>query len=165
MAWMAPIAVAAHQKQEEAAMLKKLMDADPEGRYEFKIIRAGINGFRNQEYFDQVLDIEMQGSWEFVEKIDNARVVLRRSINSKMQDVHLNADYDPYRINYGSGNANAPAILLGLVMLVGLMFLFGYQYMQKDTGIGSDGSPTPMIIVAITLFLLVMLVMVKLKRK
>ena len=163
MAWMAPIAAAAHQKQEEAALLKKLVEVDPEGRYEFKIIRGGINAFRNQEYLNQVLDKEMQGSWEFVEKIDNARVVLRRSNKSKLQDVHLDPDYDPYRINYGTGNANVIAILMGLSILVGLMFLFGYKVMQQKGGNGS--TPTPMIIVAITVFLLVMVVMVKLKRK
>ena len=165
MAWMAPIAAAAHQKQEEATMLKKLMDADPDGRFEFKIIRGGINAFRNQDYLLQVLDKEMQGSWELAEKIDNGRVVLRRGINSKLQDEHLDADYDPYGVNYGSGNSNAVAILLGLVLLVGLMFFAGYQLMQQDTGITTGESSTPMIIIAITVFLLIFVVKVKLKRK
>ena len=165
MAWMAPIGAAAHQKHEEVELLRKLKEADPDGKYEFKIIRAGINGFRSQDYLNQVLDSEMQGSWELAEKIDNARIILRRTIHSRTKDVHLDPDYDPYRVNYGTGSVNIVAVLLGLSVLVGVMFLFGYLNMERDTAMAGDGSATPMIMLAIGVFLLVLLVIVKIKRK
>jgi hypothetical protein len=166
MAWMAPISAAAQQRQEEMALLSKLREADEQGRYEFKIIRAGLNGFRNQDYLDQVLDTEMQGSWEFVEKIDNGRVILRRTLTSKAKDIHLDVDYDPYRINYGSGNANIMGIVIGLILLVGIMFFFGFQVLGRGTEEAVNGLSMPMIILSVgILLLLLIVVLLKLKRK
>jgi hypothetical protein len=163
MGWIAPVAAAAHQRNEEAEMVKKLKNLDPEGRFEYKIVRGGLNDFHNQEYLQQVLDAERQGSWEFVEKIDNARIILRRSKHSQLQDNYLDPDYIPYRTSYGTGSANVVGILVGLLILVGLMFLFGYQVLSPDTGKASPSNSV--ILISVILFLLIIAVIVKIKRK
>ena len=165
MAWIAPIAAAAHHRQEEAELLDKLKKLDPEGRYEFKIIRGSIKTFRNDDYLQEVLDIERQGGWEFVEKIDNTRVVLRRLRNLNLKEMNPEPDYDPYRVQYDNMNANALAILLGLVVLVGFMLVFGKGLANQDAVVNDSESSSPVIIIAITVFILLMVVLVKIRRK
>jgi hypothetical protein len=165
MAWMAPVAVAAQQKKEEAAMIQKIQNADPEGKYEYKIIRSEMNAFRNQDYLQEILDIESQGSWHVVEKIDNARVILRRPTSAQVQDIHLDTEYDPYRVNYGSGSVNVIAILLGLLVLVGSMFFLGYQVMQNRPELIRQQAGMPYIVFSVVLFLMIFLLFVKFGKK
>jgi len=167
MAWMAPIAAAGHQRKEEAELLKILMEEDPDGQYEFKIVRGSITTFRSDEYLQEMLDIENQGGWEFVENIDNVRVVLRRPVTfSRRNDNGYDPDYDPYRVHYDRMNPNAIAVIVGLLLLGGVIILTGILLTRQLPGFGEgENSSVPIIFIAIIIILFFQIVMVRMRRK
>src|SRR5450432_1884352 len=77
------------------------MNSDSSGAVEYKILRSVTNAFRDRARFQSALDEEAKAGWELVEKLDNARVRLRRSIGCRKNDSNL--EVDPYRIWVGMG--------------------------------------------------------------
>ena len=163
MGWVAPIAAAAQQKKEEKYFLEKLREADPEGIYEFKVLQGGFSTFTNADDLQRILDIERQGSWDFVEKIDNKRVILRRPKKSKTQDAYRDESYEPYGIYYGASKKTTVSLIIGLLLIVGFLFMFGIFQARSSNLL--DVSSMPMVITALSIFVLIVLMSIKKRLK
>ena len=99
-----------------------LMNTDPSGEVEYKIIRSSTGAFKDPTKFRAALDEEARAGWELVEKLDNSRARLRRSTKFRKNDAGLGQD--PYRTQVGiSEGALAIGIVAGVV--VGLALLLG----------------------------------------
>jgi hypothetical protein len=114
-------AAAALQRQEQEEEMT-LMNTDPSGAVEYKIIRSATGAFNNPTKFRTALHEEARAGWELVEKLDDYRARLRRSTECRKGDAGLSQD--PYRTHVGiSENALTIWILVGVV--VGLALLVG----------------------------------------
>ena len=89
------------------------MNTDTTGAFEYKIIRSITNAFRTPAFFQQTLQEEAQAGWELVEKLDDGRVRLRRSIECRSNDAHLTQD--PYRTQIGMGEIQMAFTIMGCV--------------------------------------------------
>ena len=95
-----------------------LMNTDPSGAVEYKIIRSATGAFKDPAKFRAALDGEARAGWELVEKLDNARARLRRSSECRKNDAGLG--HDPYRTQIGIGEgALTVGIVLGILVMVG----------------------------------------------
>lgn len=97
------------------------MNTDSTGAFEYKIIRSITNAFRTPAFFQQTLQEEAQAGWQLVEKLDDGRVRLRRSIECRSNDTHLTQD--PYRTRIGMSEVNLVFVILGSVF--GTLALIG----------------------------------------
>lgn len=87
--------------------------------WEFKIVRANREVFRDRKTFQQLCEEESQAGWILLEKLDDRRVRFKRPI--ALREI-VNPDLlaiDPYRSHYGS--AARPGVWL--VAIVGLVLL------------------------------------------
>jgi hypothetical protein len=76
-----------------------LMNSDPSGEFEYKIIRSAMGAFKDPSKFRAALDEEARAGWELLEKLDNSRARLRRSTDCRNGDAGLGQD--PYRTQVG----------------------------------------------------------------
>jgi hypothetical protein len=105
--------------------------ADPSGAVEYKIIRSATGAFKDPTKFRAALEEEAGAGWELVEKLDDSRARLRRSVAWRQKDAELSQD--PYRIQVGlsqsalalwvtcgtlAGMALVVAIVIGVLALV-----------------------------------------------
>ena len=101
-----------------------LMNTDPSGTVEYKIIRSVTGAFKNPAKFRAFLEEEARAGWDLVEKLDNNRARLRRSIECRKRDSELGQD--PYRTQVGMSETALvlwiliPA-LLGIPLVVGVV--------------------------------------------
>ena len=93
-----------------------LMNTDPTGAVEYKIIRSATGAFKDPAKFRAALDEEARAGWELVEKLDNSRARLRRSTECRKDDARLGQD--PYRTQVGIGEG---ALTIGIVAGVFLL--------------------------------------------
>ena len=116
MAWIAPIAVAAAQQEEEAKAIAEL-----EQRYgrawEFKVLRSMAFAFDNTDRLEEALQEESAAGWQLTMQLDGNRLILRRPVTARQNDVLLGDNYNPYREHYGSGHVWLMALVFGLVAL------------------------------------------------
>jgi hypothetical protein len=135
MAWIAPIAVAAREKEEEEerAMVEWLEGQEGgDGRYEYKILRSSFGAFANRTKRQAALDEEARAGWELAAKLDNDRLILRRPVSMRGADPVLPPEVDPYRVQVG---ANLP-VIVGLLIAVLLgMVVFGFAAVGGGGGI------------------------------
>ena len=101
-----------------------LMNTDPSGTIEYKIIRSVTGAFKDPVKFRAALDEEARAGWELAEKFDNSRARLRRSIECRTRDAGLGQD--PYRTQIGMSEAAFAIsiivyVLLGVGLLIGLV--------------------------------------------
>ena len=101
------------------------LNSDPSGVVEYKIIRSATGAFKNPAKFRAALEEEARAGWELVEKLDDSRVRLRRSIAWRQKDGEL--AQDPYRIKVGMSESVlalwiALGALAGTAVLIGLVF-------------------------------------------
>ena len=101
-----------------------LMNTDPSGAVEYKIIRSATGAFKDPAKFRAALDEEARAGWELVEKLDNSRARLRRSTECRQRDAELGQD--PYRTQVGMSEAALVlsiivAVLLGVALLIGVV--------------------------------------------
>ena len=94
------------------------LNSDPSGAVEYKIIRSAAGGFKKPEKFRAALEEEARAGWELVEKLDDSRVRLRRSIVWRQKDGEL--AQDPYRIKVGIRDS-----VLALWIVAGLAIIGG----------------------------------------
>lgn len=102
------------------------MNTDSSGEFEYKIIRSVTNAFRTPAFFQQTLHEEAQAGWQLVEKLDDGRVRLRRSVEWRIKDAHLTQD--PYRTRVGMGEMKLVFVILGSIfgtlITIGLVVFF-----------------------------------------
>ncbi len=116
----AAAAAAKRKRDDEEEEEVTPFNSDPSGAVEYKIIRSVTSAFRNPAKFRAALEEEARAGWELVEKLDDARVRLRRSIAWRQKDGEL--AQDPYRTRVGMRESMlALWIVLGSLALVGLM--------------------------------------------
>ena len=97
------------------------MNTDTSGAFEYKIIRSVTKAFRTPAFFQQTLQQEAQAGWQLVEKLDDGRVRLCRSVECRSNDAHLTQD--PYRTNVGMGEVQLVFVIIGSVF--GTLFMIG----------------------------------------
>jgi hypothetical protein len=117
-------AAAARRRQEQEEEEMTFRNTDPSGAVEYKFIRSATGAFKDPAVFRVALDEEALAGWELVEKLDDSRARLRRSIECRTRDAQL--DQDPYRIQVGlTESALVLRILLGtfvgIAVFVGLL--------------------------------------------
>lgn len=102
-----------------------MMNTDPTGAVEYKIIRSATGEFKDPAKFRAALDEEARAGWELVEKLDNSRARLRRSTECRKRDADLGQD--PYRTQVGMSETAlalwiVASILVGVALLLGTIF-------------------------------------------
>jgi hypothetical protein len=118
----AAAAAAAKRRQEQEEEEMTFMNTDPSGAFEYKIIRSATNAFKTPAFFQHTLQEEAQAGWELVEKLDNGRVRLRRSIDWRKKDGDLvQLGQDPYRTHVGMSEVKLIFVVLGSIF--GTLFL------------------------------------------
>ena len=103
-------------KQEEEEMT--LMNSDPSGKFEYKIIRSAWGAFKDPTKFRAALDEEARAGWELLEKLDESRARLRRSIDCRNGDAGLGQD--PYRTDV---KITYDEILLSISSVLGILLV------------------------------------------
>lgn len=111
-------AAARRRREQEEEEEMTLLNTDPSGAVEYKIIRSATGAFKDPANFRAALDEEARAGWELVEKLDNSRARLRRSTECRNGDAGLGQD--PYRTQVGiSEGALAIGIVVGVFLLIG----------------------------------------------
>ena len=92
--------------------------------WEFKILRANRDLFRNPETLKRVCDEEAEAGWILLEKLDERRLRFKRPmvLRDRLDPEQLNRD--PYRSRYGS--PVSLSTILGLLILVVTLVLPAY---------------------------------------
>ena len=99
-----------------------LLNSDPSGATEYKILRSATGAFKNPAKFRRALEEEARAGWELMEKLDNSRVRLRRSVAWRQKDGEL--AQDPYRTSFGLSET-AFGLWIALVALGAAALLIG----------------------------------------
>lgn len=105
-------------QREEEEYLTPYEAADLSGeQWEFKIVRANTDYFKDRDKLNAVLEEETLAGWTLIEKFDDSRIRLKRPITARVKDSALKID--PYRAEVGISEMQ----LIGLVTLglVGLL--------------------------------------------
>jgi len=89
--------------------------------WEFKILRANTQRFRDPHELRRVLAEEAEAGWELVEKFDDHRLRLKRRTECRERDSQLLLD--PYRTWVGMSNNALAWIILGAT--VGVLVCIG----------------------------------------
>ncbi len=97
--------------------------------WEFKIVRAKRNLFRNREVFQLLCEEEAEAGWILLEKLDDRRVRFKRPIALREIISSEFLNYDPYRCTYGSSWQpskwlSAIAVLIAIVVPAYLSYTF-----------------------------------------
>ena len=108
--------------------MTKYTDADLQGDWEFKIVRANTAAFRNPEVLRQVCAEEARAGWTLVEKFDNQRLRFKRPIATRAGDAGLG--FDPYRTQYGTSSGAIVAIIVAGA-LAAIAGLIGFAFLLK----------------------------------
>ena len=122
MSAAAAAAAAARRRREREEEETTLMNTDPSGTIEYKIIRSATGVFKDPIKFRAALDDEARAGWELVEKFDNGRARLRRPIGCRARDVDLGQD--PYRTQIGMSEG-ALAVVIIVYVVLGAALLIG----------------------------------------
>lgn len=92
--------------------------------WEYKIVRAHSDLFRNSANFIQLCEEEAQAGWILLEKLDDRRVRFKRSVAMRSQIDVTQLSFDPYRCYYGPSNQWTN--LMGAIAAVTAMVLPAY---------------------------------------
>jgi hypothetical protein len=97
-------------------------NAELQGDWEFKIVRANTAAFKNPEVMQQVCAEEAKAGWLLLEKFDNQRLRFKRPVSARAGDAALG--FDPYRSQYGISSGKLVTIIL-LCTFLGIAVLIG----------------------------------------
>lgn len=90
--------------------------------WEFKILRSINGGFKTQAQLNKVLHEEAEAGWVLVEKFDNDRIRLKRSIRDRNKGIY--SGIDPYRSYIGMTVNEFTNLVLGISLgVVALIFV------------------------------------------
>lgn len=100
--------------------------------WEFKIVRAKSDLFRNPTIFHQLCREESQAGWIFLEKLDDRRIRFRRSLATRQKIRPETLPFDPYRCHYGSsGNTKFWFATLAFAIALIIPAYAGYRVMTQ----------------------------------
>jgi len=113
--------------------------------WEYKIVRASSDLFRNPAIFHKLCREEAEVGWILLEKLDDRRVRFKRSIalrDTQMSDL---PPFDPYRTHYGPmSNAMTWAAAIVLLSAIVLPAILGYALVSATLSKSrSNLPPTP----------------------
>ncbi len=100
--------------------------------WEFKIVRASRDLFRNPVVLQKVCEEEALSGWIMLEKLDDRRLRFKRLI--ALRDVldPSQLPYDPYRCHYGSSFTPLTWIgTIALLMAIAVPSYFGYTLVSQ----------------------------------
>ncbi len=113
--------------------------------WEYKIVRASSDLFRNPAIFHKLCREEAEVGWILLEKLDDRRVRFKRPIalrDTQMSDL---PPFDPYRTHYGPmSNAMTWAMAIVLLSAIVLPAILGYALVSATLSKSrSNLPPTP----------------------
>lgn len=111
--------------------------------WEFKIVRASRDLFRNPAVFHKLCAEEAKSGWILLEKLDDRRVRFKRLI--ALRDVldTSQLSYDPYRCHYGSSFTPRTWIsAIAFLIAIALPSYFGYTLVSNMLDKPQE-NPTP----------------------
>lgn len=110
--------------------------------WEFKIVRAKRDLFRDPAVFQKLCQEEELAGWVMLEKLDDRRVRFKRPI--AMREI-IKPDFltfDPYRCSYGSSFTPLTLVwVLAAVLAITVPSYLGYTYVLNHLRNGSPTSP------------------------
>ena len=106
--------------------------------WEYKIVRAQRDLFRNPKTFEKLCQEEAIAGWVMVEKLDDRRVRFRRPSNYQPSQSQSDqaAFIDPYRSSYGS-SFNLIGLLTGVAFLMAIILPAYLGYILVSTTLNS----------------------------
>jgi len=97
--------------------------------WEYKIVQVRGGGFRSLKAIQYVCQQEAKFGWTLLEKIDDNRLRLKRSISWRAKDSLLKQN--PYRTDYGvSGDFMMFLSVMATLMVLAIPAYFGYKFMR-----------------------------------
>ncbi|HEY9649042.1 MAG TPA: hypothetical protein V6C95_00155 [Coleofasciculaceae cyanobacterium] len=111
--------------------------------WEFKIVRANGDLFRDPAVFQRLCQEEALAGWILLEKIDDRRVRFKRLIALRNVIDAQKLAHDPYRCYYGS--SFRPLVWIGaiaLLMAIGIPSYFGYTLVSRMLAHAPETQPT-----------------------
>lgn len=126
----AAAAAAAELMRQEEEEMTRYTDKDLAEGWEFKIMRANTQAFRNLERLRAVLEEERKGAWTLVEKFDDCRIRLKRPAGTKVVPGDFADGYDPYRTSVGMPPGLAIVIVAGIAVAVAMFLGFLIAFMR-----------------------------------
>lgn len=88
--------------------------------WEFKIVRANRDLFRDPEIFQQVCEEESHSGWILLEKLDDRRIRFKRPLVLRDMVKSSALSIDPYRSHYGP-TSNWSTAVMGLAFLMAIL--------------------------------------------
>lgn len=112
--------------------------------WEFKIVRANRNLFRNPAVLQCLCDEEAEAGWIMLEKLDDRRIRFKRPIALREIIKAEFLNYDPYRSHYGSSwqPINWLGAIVALVALT-LPAYLGYALVSQTLASSSQTQNLP----------------------
>jgi hypothetical protein len=113
--------------------------------WEYKIVRASSDLFRNPAIFNKLCQEEAQVGWILLEKLDDRRVRFKRPIGLRDAPRSNLPPFDPYRTHYGPmSNAMTWAVAIVFLSAIVLPAVLGYALVSTTlTKNRSNWPPTP----------------------
>lgn len=112
--------------------------------WEFKILRAKQDSFRNPTILNRVCVEEAEAGWILLEKLDDRRLRFKRPMALRELIKPETLKRDPYRCYYRSPiNVSFWLGVIALTTAITLPAYFGYTYVSKVLTQTQGTSPTP----------------------
>jgi len=92
--------------------------------WEFKIVRASRDIFRDPEVLQRLCEEEGEAGWILLEKLDDRRIRFKRPVALRDLIKPEKLAIDPYRTQYGP--SNKPLVILGMLAALGVIILPAY---------------------------------------
>lgn len=119
--------------------------------WEFKIVRASRNVFRDPAVFQQLCEEEAQAGWILLEKLDDRRVRFKRPLALRDLVKQESLSFDPYRCYYnpsstpstklGTSSATRIPFAIAVVFAMILPAYFGYTFVSGMLANSRNSSP------------------------
>ena len=125
--------------------LKSDRNSDNLTVWEYKIVRASSDLFRNPAIFHKLCQEEAEIGWILLEKLDDRRVRFKRPIGLRDAPRSNLPPFDPYRSHYGPmSNATTWAAAIVLLSAIVLPAVLGYALVSATLSKSrSNWPPTP----------------------
>ena len=111
--------------------------------WEFKIVRANRDLFRNQAILQRLCEEEAEAGWVMLEKLDDRRVRFKRPVALRDLIKPERLSFDPYRCHYGP--TMSPLGVLFAIAAISAVILpayLGYALVSTTKGYSPKGLPS-----------------------
>lgn len=92
---------------------------------EYKTVQAQTPLFADSKKMHEILAVEAKAGWDLLEKEDNYRIKLQRSIDNRSNDENLS--FDPYRTTVGVSSVFTYGMTaLATLLIVSVILYFAF---------------------------------------